>query len=76
IVENTEVVISINEDNRNIYTHVNMPDDEYYVEAWLADIDLSNTNHSYSSLGTLRGVYPLDYIEVTVKGSMYDDTRN
>ncbi len=50
-----------------------MPDGKYMVSAWIGDIPLSATGNEYKKLGTIKGIYPLDLIEVTVKGSMHDD---
>ncbi|TYQ16023.1 UNVERIFIED_CONTAM: hypothetical protein Cloal_2525 [Acetivibrio alkalicellulosi] len=72
ITETTQVDIIINRDNVNTFTHVHMPDGNYYIRVWMENIDLEDSNHAYSSLGTLRGVL-LDEINITVKGSIYDD---
>ena len=50
-----------------------MPDGTYYVKAWLGDIDLSRLSGEYRKLGILEGYKELDSIEVTVRGSLYDD---
>jgi hypothetical protein len=47
----------------------------------MADINLASNNftsinNAYNSLGTLKGIVPLDEIIITVKGSMHDDTNN
>ncbi|OPZ89484.1 MAG: hypothetical protein BWY74_02711 [Firmicutes bacterium ADurb.Bin419] len=73
ITERTTVSIQINLENIKVYTHVHMPDGKYMVAAWIGDIPLSATGNEYKKLGTIKGIYPLDTIEVTVKGSMYDD---
>lgn len=73
ITEKTRVTIRVNPYNRNVYTHAHMPDGKYTVRAWIGDIDLSGINNEYKKLGVLRGINSLDEIEVTVKGSMYDD---
>lgn len=73
ITEKTTVSIQINPENKNVYTHVHMPDGKYTVSVWIGDIQLSATGNEYKKLGTIKGIYPLDKIEVTVKGSMYDD---
>mgnify|MGYP001085241330 CR=1 FL=1 len=73
ITEKTTVTIEINPENKKVYTHVHMPDGKYTVAAWIGDIPLSATGNEYKKLGTIKGIYPLDTIEVTVKGSMYDD---
>jgi hypothetical protein len=57
-----------------------MPDGEYYIRVWMADINLASNNftsinNAYNLLGTLKGIIPLDEIIITVKGSMYDDTN-
>jgi len=57
-----------------------MPDGEYYIRVWMADINLAsnnfaNINNAYNSLGTLKGIVLLDEINITVKGSMHDDTN-
>lgn len=81
ITERTRVTIRINPYNRNVYTHAHMPDGtrnyindkRYMVKAWIGDIDLSGINNEYKKLGVLRGLYILDEIKVSVKGSLYDD---
>ncbi|NLB54826.1 MAG: hypothetical protein GX811_03510, partial [Lentisphaerae bacterium] len=75
ITEKTTVTIEINPGNRKIYTHVHMPDGKYTVKAWIEDIDLTKINHEYKKLGVLKGITTLDEIEVSVKGSMYEDTN-
>ncbi|AUG59094.1 hypothetical protein [Acetivibrio saccincola] len=81
ITETTEITIKVNKDNINFYTHAHMPDGEYYIRVWMADINLASNNftsinNAYNSLGTLKGIVPLDEIIITVKGSMHDDTNN
>ncbi|TYQ16042.1 UNVERIFIED_CONTAM: hypothetical protein Cloal_2544 [Acetivibrio alkalicellulosi] len=72
ITERTQVDIVLNQNNHNMFTHVHMPDGEYYIRVWMDNIDMQQVNSAYRSLGTLSGVV-LDEITVTVKGSMYDD---
>lgn len=50
-----------------------MPDGKYRVAAWIGDIALSDSTNAYKGLGTLKGIYNLDVIEVTVNGTLYDD---
>lgn len=76
ITEKTTVTIAINPGNQRVYTNVNMPDGEYYVKAWLGDVELSQQPHAYKGLGKLVGIKPLDEIKVSVVGSMYDDLNN
>jgi hypothetical protein len=52
-----------------------MPDGKYIVKAWIADIPLSDTSNEYKKLGSLKGISTLDMIEVSVKGSMFEDTN-
>lgn len=52
-----------------------MPDGKYAVKAWIGDIELSGTNNEYKKLGLLKGISWLDEIEVSVKGSMFDDAN-
>lgn len=73
VTEKTTISIKINPDNRNVYTYINMPDGKYTVAAWIGDIPLSNSDNAYKSLGTLKGIYNFDKIEVTVNGTFYDD---
>ncbi|AEV69951.1 Athe_2463 domain-containing protein [Acetivibrio clariflavus] len=73
ITEKTTVTIKINPENRKLYTYINMPDGKYTVAAWIGDIALSEANSEFKKLGTLKGVYNFDAIEVTVKGTLYDD---
>lgn len=73
IIEKTTVTIQINPLNIKLYTHVRMPDGKYTVAAWIGDIQLSSMDNEYKKLGVLRGVMPLDKIEVTVNGTYYDD---
>ncbi|MEN2774208.1 hypothetical protein ABCY62_03985 [Acetivibrio clariflavus] len=73
ITEKTTVTIKINPENRKLYTYINMPDGKYTVAAWIGDIALSEANSEFKKLGTLKGVYNFDAIEVTVKGNLYDD---
>ena len=75
ITERTTVTFRINPANRRIYTHAHMSDGTYRIRVWIADVDLSKLSANYKNLGTLRGVETLDEIEITVKGSMYDDIR-
>ncbi|NLD50458.1 MAG: hypothetical protein GX660_25230, partial [Clostridiaceae bacterium] len=67
--------IQINPDNIYVYTHAHMPDGKYSVNAWIGDINLADTQNEYKKLGTLKGIAALDKIEVSVKGSMYEDTN-
>lgn len=76
ITEKSTVTITINKDKLPVYTTAEMPDGKYYVKAWLADVELSKSTNAYKSLGKLNGIKPLDQIEVTVKGSMFDDLNN
>ncbi|WP_010245981.1 Athe_2463 domain-containing protein [Acetivibrio cellulolyticus] len=73
ITEKTAVTIQINPENRKVYTNINMSDGKYTVMAWIDDIELSGIGNEYKKLGTLKGVYSLDKVQVTVNGSMYDD---
>ena len=73
ITEKTTVTIKINPENRKLYTYINMPDGKYTVAAWIGDIALSEANSEFKKLGTLKGIYNFDTIEVTVKGTLYDD---
>jgi len=73
VIEKTTVSIKINPDNKKLYTHINMPDSKYTVSTWIADVTLSDLNSEYKKLGVLKGILPLDRIEVTVSGSLYDD---
>ena len=73
ITEKTTVTIKINPDNRSVYTHAHMTDGKYMIKAWIEDIDMSAMDNEYKKLGTLKGVEVLDQIDITVKGSMYDD---
>ena len=72
ITETTKVDIVINQHNINTFTHAHMPDGKYEIKVWMDNIDLGGSTHTYKSLGTLPGVL-LDEIEITVKGSLYDD---
>ncbi|MFD1775286.1 Mbeg1-like protein [Paenibacillus rhizophilus] len=76
ITEKTTVSIIVNKDNVPLYTDARMSDGKYYVKAWIADVELEDSSNAYNKLGKLVGVKPLDEIEVTVKGSMYDDLNN
>ncbi|UQZ35422.1 hypothetical protein C2I18_18980 [Paenibacillus sp. PK3_47] len=76
ITEKTTVSIAVNPGNTPIYTDARMPDGNYYVKAWIADVELSSSTNAYRTLGKLVGVKPLDEIRVSVKGSMYDDLNN
>ncbi|MFB9324432.1 hypothetical protein ACFFSY_00565 [Paenibacillus aurantiacus] len=76
ITEKTTVTIAINPQNLRVYTNVSMPDGEYYVKAWIGDVELSQQPHAYKGLGKLVGIKPLDEIKVNVVGSMYDDLNN
>ena len=73
ITEKTTVTIKINPNNRNVYTYINMPDGKYRIAAWIGDIKLSDTGNAYKGLGTIKGVYNFDVIEVEVNGTLYDD---
>ena len=75
ITEKTRVTIRINPDNMSVYTHAHMPDGKYYVKAWIDDINLAYIGRGYNDLGVLKGISSLDEIEVTVKGSLYDDVN-
>lgn len=76
ITEKTTVSIVVNPDNTPVYTDARMSDGNYYVKAWIADVDLSSSTNAYRTLGKLVGIKPLDEIRVSVKGSMYDDLNN
>jgi hypothetical protein len=71
ITEETVVTIQINPENKKLYTYAHMPNGKYTVKAWIGDISLPN--NEYKKLGTLKGISSLDEIEVSVKGSIYDD---
>ncbi|QNU67817.1 hypothetical protein EHE19_004980 [Ruminiclostridium herbifermentans] len=71
ITEETVVTIQINPENKKLYTYAHMPNGKYTVKAWIDDISLPN--NEYKKLGTLKGISSLDEIEVSVKGSIYDD---
>jgi len=73
VTEKTTITIKINPENRKVYTFINMPDGKYTVSAWIGDIPLSEANSEFKKLGTLKGIYDFDKIEVTVNGSLYDD---
>jgi heat shock protein HspQ len=75
ITEETTVTIEINPENEKVFTHVHMPDGEYTVKAWIEEIDLAKIKQEYKKLGVLRGMASLDEIEVSVKGSMYEDVH-
>lgn len=44
VTETTEIIITVNKDNINLYTHAYAPDGEYYIRIWLDDISLVNTS--------------------------------
>ena len=73
IIEKTTVTIKVNPENLKVYTNIDMPDGKYRVAAWIGDIALSDSTNAYKGLGTLKGIYNLDVIEVTVNGTLYDD---
>ncbi|NLL04567.1 MAG: hypothetical protein GX270_01970, partial [Clostridiaceae bacterium] len=73
IIEKTTVTIRVNPENLKVYTNIDMPDGKYRVAAWIGDIALSDSTNAYKGLGTLKGIYNLDVIEVTVNGTLYDD---
>ncbi len=73
ITEKTTVTIKVNPENIKVYTNIDMPDGKYRVAAWIGDIALSDSTNAYKGLGTLKGIYNLDVIEVTVNGTLYDD---
>jgi hypothetical protein len=77
ITETTTITITINPNNQKIYTHAHMPDGKYHVKAWLEDINpqqiAPNYNLAYKKLDVIKGITSLDEIEVSVKGSLYDD---
>lgn len=75
ITEKTTITIQINPTNRKVYTHVHMPDGKYAVKVWIGDIELSNSSSEYKKLGTLKGISSLDEIEISVKGSLFEDTH-
>ncbi|KAA9005445.1 hypothetical protein F4V43_08230 [Paenibacillus spiritus] len=76
ITEKTTVSIRVNPNNTPVYTDARMADGSYYVRAWIADTELSDSSNAYKKLGKLVGVKPLDEIRISVKGSMYDDLNN
>ncbi|MCL6605144.1 MAG: hypothetical protein K6T94_19960 [Paenibacillus sp.] len=76
ITEKTTVSIIVNPNNTPIYTDARMSDGNYYVKAWISDVELSSSTNAYRTLGKLLGVKPLDEIRVSVKGTMYDDLNN
>ncbi|MCI3920636.1 hypothetical protein MO973_10365 [Paenibacillus sp. TRM 82003] len=76
ITEKTVVTIRVNPEGRNVYTHAQMADGTYTARAWIGDIALANIDNEYKKLGVLRGVTALDQIQITVKGSLYDDTNS
>lgn len=79
ITETTRVTIQINPNNLPVYTHANMQDGNYYVKAWLEDINFGkgSKSHAYEQqLSLLKGHDALDKINITVKGSMFDDLNN
>ncbi|WP_265447174.1 Athe_2463 domain-containing protein [Acetivibrio straminisolvens] len=73
ITETTKVTIKINPDNVRLYTNPYMPDGNYVVRVYFDNINLARSGNEYKKLGELKGIENLDRIEITVKGSIFDD---
>ena len=84
VVETTAVTITINPDNRKLFTHMMMKNGKYYARAFTADITLGRFNlggeYQLNNLPDAAGKKPLygyvlDKIDIAVVGSMTDDAR-
>jgi hypothetical protein len=73
ITETTTVTIRINPENKNLYTHAQMKNGEFYIRAYTDNVNLDTLTGK--RLEPLRGVIELDSIKVSVIGSMYDDSH-
>ena len=73
ITETSTVTITVNPENKKLYTHAQLKNGEYYVRAYMDNVDLSKITEK--RLDTLNGVDVLDNIRVNVVGSMYDDVH-
>jgi len=75
ITETTKVTIKINPNPNSVrlYTNPYMPDGNYTVRAYIDNINLAQSKNEYKKLGELKGIENLDRIEITVKGSIFDD---
>ena len=61
----------------NRYTYGGMKNGIYYNTVWAEDTDLSDiTNVKNMKLIGVNKDTPLDLMEITVQGSMYDDLNN
>ena len=85
ITETTTVTITVAPGAGRLYTHAMMSNGNHYARALTTDIDLGlfvsgmeeyqlNNLRAADDSGKLYG-YVLDLINVTVVGSIYDDTR-
>jgi len=79
ITETTIVTITVNPDNRKVYTHPQLRNGDYLVRVSFAGLSLNSLDslHYNSAVRTmtLSGVGNLDSIGVRVVGSIYDDAR-
>ena len=81
ITETTNVTITVNPDNVKVYTHPQMRNGDYFVNAYFANVKLNSDSlssldySSYLTGQTLNGIRELDKINIKVVGSMYDDVR-
>ena len=80
VTETTRVIVRVNPANRKVYTHAQMKNGNYYVNAYVGDIPLDSLpslsyNEAFQAM-TLYGVRQLDRIDIRVVGSMFDDIKN
>jgi uncharacterized protein (UPF0128 family) len=88
ITETTTVTITVNPNNRRLYTHAQMRNGNYYVRAYSTDINLGAVAaaglpgeiwqleylpHTDTNI-TLKGCL-LDRMQIQVVGSIFDDPR-
>lgn len=77
IIEETTITFKVNPENMNRYTYGGMKNGIYYNTVWAEDTDLSDiTNVKNMKLIGVNKDTPLDLMEITVQGSMYDDLNN
>ena len=73
VKEKTTVTITINPDNNRVYTHPQMKNGQYYIRAYIGEVDLyAPTYGQLSNINKDGGRFTLDDLEIDVIGSRTD----
>ena len=72
VEEETVITFTLEPPGNNMYTHVNMPNGEYAIRVWAEQFVFSGPIEKRADL-SVSGSGNLDGINITVRGSIYDD---